>query len=52
MINRYSIIGLIGVGLLLVGAGEGFLLPAGPRHRGTNTGAEPARLFLIDALPG
>ena len=37
---------------LVVGAGEGFLLPAAPRHRGTNTGAEPARLFLIDALPG
>jgi mannose-6-phosphate isomerase-like protein (cupin superfamily) len=37
---------------LVVGAGEGFLLPPEPRHRGTNTGAEPVRLFLIDALAG
>jgi hypothetical protein len=26
-------------------------LPPAPRHRGRNEGAEPARLFLIDALP-
>jgi quercetin dioxygenase-like cupin family protein len=37
---------------LIVGAGEGFVLPPAPRHRGRNEGAEPARLFLIDALPG
>jgi hypothetical protein len=37
---------------LIVGAGEGFALPPAPRHRGRNEGAEPARLFLIDALPG
>jgi hypothetical protein len=28
------------------------LLAPAPRHRGTNTGAEPVRLFLIDAVPG
>jgi hypothetical protein len=33
-------------------AGEGFALPAAPPHRGRNEGTEPARLFLIDALPG
>jgi quercetin dioxygenase-like cupin family protein len=32
-------------------AGEAFVLPPAPRHRGTNGGDEPARLFLIDALP-
>lgn len=37
---------------LVVGAGEAFALPAAPRHRGTNQGDEPARLFIIDALPG
>ena len=37
---------------LVVGAGEGFALPPAPRHRGRNEGVEPARLFLIDALPG
>jgi quercetin dioxygenase-like cupin family protein len=37
---------------LVVSAGEAFSLPASPRHRGTNEGGEPARLFLIDALPG
>ena len=36
---------------LIVRAGEGFVLPPAPRHRGRNEGAEPARLFLIDALP-
>jgi hypothetical protein len=37
---------------LVIGAGEAFLLPPAPRHRGTNHGAEPVRLFIIDALPG
>jgi len=37
---------------LIVGAGEGFALPRAPQHRGRNEGAVPARLFLIDALPG
>ena len=37
---------------LIIAAGEGFVLPPAPRHRGRNEGAEPARLFLIDALPG
>jgi quercetin dioxygenase-like cupin family protein len=32
-------------------AGDGFALPEHPRHRGRNEGAEPARLFIIDALP-
>jgi quercetin dioxygenase-like cupin family protein len=37
---------------LLVGPGQAFVLPPAPRHRGHNDGAEPVRLFLIDALPG
>jgi quercetin dioxygenase-like cupin family protein len=37
---------------LVVGAGQAFALPPAPRHRGHNGGDEPARLFLIDALPG
>jgi quercetin dioxygenase-like cupin family protein len=37
---------------MVVGAGEGFVLPSEPRHRGRNEGGQPARLFLIDALPG
>jgi quercetin dioxygenase-like cupin family protein len=37
---------------LLVSSGEAFALPAAPRHRGANEGAEPVRLFIIDALPG
>jgi hypothetical protein len=37
---------------LIVGGGEGFALPPAPRHRGGNEGAEAARMFLIDALPG
>jgi quercetin dioxygenase-like cupin family protein len=37
---------------LVVGPGEAFALPTAPRHRGTNQGDEPARLFIIDALPG
>ncbi len=36
---------------LVVGPGMAFVLPASPRHRGTNEGAEPAQLFLIDAIP-
>jgi len=36
---------------LVAGPGEAFALPQAPRHRGTNEGAEPARLFIIDALP-
>src|SRR5262249_45435995 len=32
-------------------AHQGFLLPTAPAHRGRNPGTEPARLFLIDALP-
>jgi hypothetical protein len=36
---------------LVIGPGEAFALPPAPRHRGTNDGAEPARLFIIDALP-
>jgi quercetin dioxygenase-like cupin family protein len=30
-------------------AGEAFVLPPEPRHRGRNDGAEPVRLFIIDA---
>lgn len=37
---------------LVIGAGEAFVLPSAPRHRGRNEGQEPARLFLIDAVPG
>lgn len=37
---------------LVIGAGEAFALPPVPRHRGRNEGEEPARLFLMDALPG
>ena len=37
---------------LVLTAGHGFALPEAPRHRGRNEGREPARLFLIDALPG
>ena len=36
---------------LVVSTGEAFVLPTAPRHRGTNECAEPARLFLIDAIP-
>jgi quercetin dioxygenase-like cupin family protein len=36
---------------LVLSAGDGFALPEAPRHRGRNEGAEPARLFIIDALP-
>jgi quercetin dioxygenase-like cupin family protein len=41
-----------GSGPLALGAGEAFVLPTAPRHRGRNEGEEPARLFIIDALPG
>jgi hypothetical protein len=37
---------------LLIGAGEALVLPGAPRHEGRNDGAEAARLFLIDAVPG
>jgi len=37
---------------LVIGTGEGFVLPTAPRHRGRNEGGELARLFIIDALPG
>ncbi|HEY6398824.1 MAG TPA: cupin domain-containing protein [Solirubrobacteraceae bacterium] len=37
---------------LVIGPGEAFALPAAPRHRGANEGEQPARLFIIDALPG
>jgi hypothetical protein len=36
---------------LALTAGDGFALPEAPRHRGRNEGGEPARLFIIDALP-
>jgi hypothetical protein len=41
-----------GRGPLVVGPGVAFVLPASPRHRGANEGAAPARMFLIDAIPG
>jgi quercetin dioxygenase-like cupin family protein len=37
---------------LVIGEGEGFVLPPSPRHRGRNGGDEPTRLFIIDSLPG
>jgi hypothetical protein len=37
---------------LVFAADEGFVLPTSPRHRGRNEGDEPARLFIIDSLPG
>jgi mannose-6-phosphate isomerase-like protein (cupin superfamily) len=40
-----------GSGPLLVEAGQAFVLPPAPRHRGRNEGGEPVRLFIIDALP-
>jgi hypothetical protein len=36
---------------LVLTSGDGFALPEAPRHRGRNDGAEPAWLFIIDALP-
>jgi hypothetical protein len=36
---------------LRLAPGDGFALPEAPRHRGRNEGEEPARLFIIDALP-
>jgi quercetin dioxygenase-like cupin family protein len=35
---------------LVLRAGEAFALPEAPRHRGRNDGAEPVRLFIVDAL--
>ena len=37
--------------VMRVAAQEAFRLPAAPAHRGRNHGSEPARLFIIDALP-
>jgi quercetin dioxygenase-like cupin family protein len=37
---------------LVIGEAESFVLPPSPRHRGRNEGDEPARLFIIDSLPG
>ena len=37
---------------LVIGTGQAFALPTTPRHRGRNEGAQVARLFIIDALPG
>jgi quercetin dioxygenase-like cupin family protein len=34
-----------------VAGGQAFRLLAAPAHRGRNHGSEPARLFIIDALP-
>lgn len=34
-----------------VAAGQAFWLLSTPAHRGRNHGAEPVRLFIIDALP-
>jgi len=36
---------------LRVAGGQAFRLPAAPAHRGRNHGSQPARLFIIDALP-
>jgi quercetin dioxygenase-like cupin family protein len=36
---------------LVLAAGDAFVLPPAPRHRGRNEGEEPVRLFIIDALP-
>jgi quercetin dioxygenase-like cupin family protein len=36
---------------LVLGPGDAFELPSAPRHRGANQHDEPARLFVIDALP-
>lgn len=33
---------------LALTAGQGFLLPAAPAHRGRNHGAETAQLFVAD----
>jgi quercetin dioxygenase-like cupin family protein len=33
---------------LRLGAGDAFVLPPEPRHRGRNDGTEPVRLFIID----
>jgi len=36
---------------LVLGSGKAFVLPTAPRHRGRNDGDQPARLFIIDAVP-
>ena len=36
---------------LIAAAGNAFVLPSHPRHRGSNASAEMTRIFLIDALP-
>jgi quercetin dioxygenase-like cupin family protein len=36
---------------MVVQAGQAFVLPPAPRHRGRNDDGEPVRLFIIDALP-
>jgi quercetin dioxygenase-like cupin family protein len=35
---------------LVVGPGEAFVLPAEPRHRGSNGGTARVRLFIVDAI--
>jgi hypothetical protein len=37
--------------VMRVAAAQAFVLPPAPAHRGRNHGDEPARLFIIDALP-
>jgi len=37
---------------LTLHAGDGFVLPPRPRHRGRNDGTQPVELFIVDALPG
>lgn len=39
---------LEGGGMIEVGTGSCFVLPAGQRHRGRNRGRETARLLVID----
>jgi hypothetical protein len=34
-----------------IAAAQAFVLPSAPAHRGRNHGSQPARLFIIDALP-
>jgi len=35
---------------LILNAGDAFVLPPQPRHRGRNDHGTPARIFIIDAL--
>jgi quercetin dioxygenase-like cupin family protein len=37
--------------VMRIAAAQAFVLPTAPAHRGRNNGGEPARLFIIDALP-